>query len=394
MKVLVASHNYPRSQDDPAGAFVARLAAGVAARGHQVLVVAPHARGLADESAESGVTVRRFRYAPEPLERVAYRGDLHRIAWQSPLVAAVVPFFLSAYGRAIRRQAREFRADLVHAHWWFPGGWAAAGAGCPFVVTCHGTDVRLLDQFCFFRRMAARVFARAAAVTTVSGFLSEDLRRLLGPRAPVPVVTPMPVDLERFAQTAHLPRATPPRILFAGNLLRSKGVDLVIRAVRMLTDRSIECRFRVVGEGPARRDLGRLAAELGVAQYVEFAGWVPLPDMPGEYAAATVTVLPTRGRAEGLGLALVEALMAGCAVVGSPAGGIPEVVRHEDTGLLARDGDAADFAEQLRRMLTDADLRRRTVERGRAHVRRTYAPDASVSAVLSVYHAAVGRAID
>ena len=61
--------------------------------------------------------------------------------------------------------------------------------------------------------------------------------------------------------------------------------------------------------------------------------------MPAEYGAATVTVLPSRGHAEGLGLTLVEALLAGSAVVGTAAGGIPEVVIHERTGLVARDGD-------------------------------------------------------
>jgi glycosyltransferase involved in cell wall biosynthesis len=109
--------------------------------------------------------------------------------------------------------------------------------------------------------------------------------------------------------------------------------------------------------------------------------------MPSEYAAATVTVLPSRGQAEGLGLTLVEALLAGSAVVGTAAGGIPEVVRHEVTGLIARDGDATDLASQIQRLLTDIRFRERLTRAGKDHALRTYAPEPTIGRFLDIYHA-------
>jgi glycosyltransferase involved in cell wall biosynthesis len=167
----------------------------------------------------------------------------------------------------------------------------------------------------------------------------------------------------------------------------SKGVDLLVRAAAQLERQGVAWQLKVLGEGPARRGLEALARELGIASKVTWAAFVPQAQMAAEYGASTVTVLPSRGRAEGLGLTLVEALLAGCAVVGTAAGGIPEVVQHERTGLIARDGDATDLAKQIQRLLTDADLRHRLTSTGREHVVRNYSPEAAVGRFLEIYRA-------
>jgi glycosyltransferase involved in cell wall biosynthesis len=113
--------------------------------------------------------------------------------------------------------------------------------------------------------------------------------------------------------------------------------------------------------------------------------------MPEEYGQSTVVVLPTRGREEGLGLVLGEALLAGCAVIGTPAGGIPEVVRDGVTGLIARDGDPDDLANQLQRLIEDAPLRERLIRAGDEYVRATFSPRPAVERFLSLYDAAIGH---
>jgi len=384
MRVLVVTHNYPRYAGDPAGAFVARLARAAQEQGNDVRVVAPHAPGIAETQCDDGVQVLRFRYAPEPLERVGYTGELHRRALVSPALVLGLAPFLMAFRRAIGRELRTFRPALVHAHWWLPGGWLTPRHAVPYIVTCHGSDVRLLDR-APFRRLARPVFAHAAAVTTVSRFLASDIQRAFPTLATRIEVAPMPVDVEHFASGATTRRAQPPRILYAGNLLESKGVAVLVHAFHQLRQRGLACQLRVLGEGPAERMLHALARRLGVFDDIQWSRFVPQSAMPAEYGASTVTVLPTLGQAEGLGLTLVEALLAGCAVVGTPAGGIPEVVVHEQTGLLARSGDAADLAAQIERLLTDDVLRLRLVREGQARVRATFAPARAAERFLDLY---------
>jgi glycosyltransferase involved in cell wall biosynthesis len=157
--------------------------------------------------------------------------------------------------------------------------------------------------------------------------------------------------------------------------------------VAELGRRGVACELKILGQGPDRAELQALARELGIASAVTWAPFVPQAQMPREYGASTVTVLPSRGRAEGLGLTLVEALLAGCAVVGTAAGGIPEVVIHERTGLIARDGDAGDLATQIQRLLTDIPLRERLTREGKDHALRTYSPEAAIDRFLHIYDA-------
>ncbi|HKV72178.1 MAG TPA: glycosyltransferase [Gemmatimonadales bacterium] len=388
MRILILTHNYPRFAGDPAGAYVAKLAEAAAGAGHEVRVLAPHVAGTGQvEQHGAGPNIRRFRYAPEILERVGYRGDVRSRTLFSPLTLSVLPFFLGAFRRAARRLVEDFRPQVIHAHWWFPGGWVASRLQVPYIVTSHGSDARLLDRGLWFRRVAVPVFRGAARVTAASRFLAADLERCV-PGQSVSV-TPMPVDVDRFGAAFKTPRVVPPRILYAGNLVVGKGVDVLLRATAELKQRSGPFRVKILGEGPELPSLRALAGQLGIAGDVDWSPFVSQDRMPAEYGAATITVLPSRGRAEGLGLTLVEALLAGSAVVGTPAGGIPEVIEDGRTGLLARDGDAPHLAEQLERLLRDGELRRRLTAEGAARMRETYAPEAAAERFLRIYREAM-----
>jgi glycosyltransferase involved in cell wall biosynthesis len=387
MRILVVAHNYPRFPGDPAGAYVARLARAAAAAGATVQVIAPHSATAREDEETDHLRVHRFRYAPESLERVGYRGDVSPRALLAPLTLAAVPAYLLRFRSAIRRHAATVDPQVVHAHWWFPAGWLVSGLGVPYIVTCHGSDVRLLERSAVLRRAGRAVFRGAGAVTAVSRFLATDIERQIdGLRRPV-AITPMPVDVALFGRGLATPKATPPRVLYAGNLVPIKGVDVLLRAVAALRQQGTECRLKIIGEGPARPDLERLARTLGVDDRVEWSDFVSQDRMPAEYGASTVTVLPTRGQAEGLGLVLVEALLAGSAVVGTPAGGIPEVVQDGTTGLLARDGDPDDLADKIHRLLSDPGLRDRLTAAGRARAMETYSSTAAARRFLDLYHA-------
>lgn len=387
LRILTVTHNYPRFSGDPAGAFVARIAEGATARGHQVKVIAPHAPGIPEREKVHGVDVRRFRYAPEGFERVAYTGGLHQGTLRSPWAALALPGFLLAFNNSVQAELDGFVPSVVHAHWWFPSGWFVSRGSTPYLVTSHGSDVRLLERSGLVRRTAGRVFRRAARVTAVSQFLANDIKRLLPKLNLEVVLTPMPVDVASFAGGARQPKTVPPRILYAGNLVPSKGVDQLLHAAATLSRRGADYQLKILGRGPARSSLESLAHSLGLDKYVTWAPFVPQIQMPVEYGASTVTVLPTRGRAEGLGLTLVEALLAGSAVVGTPAGGIPEVIRHEETGLLARSDDPVDLADQIQRLLLDAPLRERLTRAGREQMLQTYSPESTVERFLDLYHA-------
>lgn len=384
MRVLTITHNYPRWEGDRAGAFVAMLASETVKLGHTVRVVAPHAPGAALREIQDGVKVIRVRYGPDALERVGYTGSLVEPMRATLLAPLMLPPFIARLRSLSLREAERFNPHVVHAHWWVPGGWIASRLGRPLIITCHGTDVRLLEKS-YWRRIAAPVMRSAAVITTVSKFLGRDLRRLMPEVADRIVVTPMPIDIDRFARGAGTPKASPPRVLFAGNLIASKGVDVLIDAIAIVRERGVACGLKIIGAGPEEPRLRALAAERLLGDVITWSPFISQRELPAELGAATVTVLASRGQAEGLGLVLAEALLAGSAVVGTAAGGIPEVVIDDQTGLIAKDGDAADLARQIERLVAKWELRERTVAAGRARVRAQHAPLAATERVIRLY---------
>ncbi|MBK5189257.1 MAG: glycosyltransferase, partial [Gemmatimonadaceae bacterium] len=300
MRILTITHNYPRWDGDRAGAFVARLAAETVALGHVVRVVAPHAPDAALRETQHGVEIVRARYGPDALERVGYTGALRQPMRATLLAPLMLPPFIARLRSVAAREAADFRPDVIHAHWWMPGGWIANRLGLPYVVTCHGTDVRLLEK-AFWRALAAPVMRNASSVTTVSDFLASDIRRFLPDVANKIAVTPMPLDIEKFERGESAAKASPPRVLFAGNLIASKGVDVLIDAMAQLRARGVPCQLRIIGEGPEEGRLRARAAERALGDAVTWSPFISQHELPMEFGAATVTVLVSRGHAEGLG---------------------------------------------------------------------------------------------
>jgi glycosyltransferase involved in cell wall biosynthesis len=142
-----------------------------------------------------------------------------------------------------------------------------------------------------------------------------------------------------------------------GRLAPEKGLGVLVDAMAALPG----CSLLLVGDGPERPGLERRVADLGLADRVEFAGWVD----PPWSARRTFDVLAVPSFTEGFPLVIVEAMLAGIPVVASAVGGIPEIVVDGDTGLLVPPHDAPALADALRRLLGDPDLRQAMAARCR-----------------------------
>ena len=345
VRVLFAAHAFPRTSDDPVGHFILGLARALGDQGIQVEVVAPAAPGLAASEHIGGVRVHRYRYAPRRAETLAYHEAMHTRA-ASPAGAAALTGLLAAGTLAVRRAAAT--ADLVHAHWWFPGGLQALLAGRrPMVTTVHGTDVRLARSRPAAQAVCARVLRASAVVTAVSGWLADTVAGFLPDDAGRVRVAPMPVD-----ETVFTPGDEPRTgLLFVGRLDEQKALDTALRALPRLRGRAGAMPLRVVGVGPAEPALRRLAEELGVAGRVAWEGRLPQAELAARYRRAAALLVP--GRDEGLGLVAVEGQLAGAPVVAAASGGLVDVVRDGQTGRTFPVGDPAALARAVEEVVAD-----------------------------------------
>lgn len=160
-----------------------------------------------------------------------------------------------------------------------------------------------------------------------------------------------------YAVTVPPERRTEPDIVFVGRLRKYKGAQHAIRALPLVRRAVPEARLSIVGDGPYRPDLERLARSLGVADAVRFLGALPNAGKVAALNAAQVAVCPSPK--EGWGLTVIEANACGTPVVASRSPGLTESVRDGETGLLTPHGDHAALAAAIVRLLTDRSLRLR-----------------------------------
>jgi len=147
-----------------------------------------------------------------------------------------------------------------------------------------------------------------------------------------------------------------PTILFLAKLNRRKGLDYLIQAMPRILERIPDAHLRVVGDGPARNYFEETSRQCGVTDSVTFEGLVEHAQTVDYYQRADVYCLPSVG--EPAANSLLEAMAAGCPIVSTAAGGVPEIVDHEKAGLLVPPRDSNGLADALIRILSDDDERR------------------------------------
>jgi len=385
MRVLFLTHSYPRGPGDAPGAFLLHLAIALQAQGVEVRVIAPAGDHLPSDEVLGGIRVHRFRYAPRRYQRLAYTGQMAQEVSRSLSAKLALLGFLGSEFASGTRLRREFEPDLVHAHWWFPGGlvgsWVASLAGIPLVTTMHGSDVRLAAGSGLARSLLRRVLAQSSATTTVSHWLAAKVKAI-APEAD-PVVSPMPAATDLFTPDTA-PRSD--RLLFVGRLNAQKGIAMLVEALaRMKTSVGLD----VVGDGPDAQPLRAKAAELGLTDRIAWHGTQPQPGLVDFYRNAAALVVPSQD--EGFGLVAVEAQLCETPVVAFHSGGLSDSIEHGVTGYLAPPGDPAVLARALDEVLAD-DGRSGVGRAGRQAALSRYAPESVARRYKMLYQSVTGGA--
>lgn len=386
MRVLFLTHAFPRHSGDVAGAFLLRLARALVATGTDVQVLAPASAGLPAQDVIAGIPVERFRYAPRRWETLAYTGTLAEQFTTSWTGKAALAGLIGCGALATRRAAARHGADLVHAHWWIPGGvsarWARLTGGPPYVLTLHGYDVLMLKRSRAARAVARGVLRGARVVTAASSYLAAEAAQVAGIDPARIVVRPMPTEVGGTVGDGPGGGG----VVTVGRLTPFKRLDLLVDAMAAIKARGRTVRLTIVGDGTERAALEQRARDRGIADTTVFVGSVPPDQVAAKIAHADLFAFPAEN--EGLGLAAAEALMLGIPVVAVRSGGVPDIVPATGAGRLVTPGDLEGFVAAIAAVLDDPAARQRARDVGTA-LRRQLAPAAVARVFADVYHRAL-----
>lgn len=381
-RVLLTSSNFPRWAGDSTTPFILHLAQDLQALGWRVDVLSPHAPGAAVCEKIDGVSVERFRYCwPDRLQTVCYQGGALINLRKNRANFAKLPLLLLAEWTAIARKLASGNYDLLNSHWILPQGFTGVLAARPFrvphVVTVHGGDIFALRHSLFG---ATKAFAlrHADAVTVNSTATGRSVERLAPrlanlQRIPMGVSAhePNPRQVTQLRRTYR--RGRGPLIVFVGRQVQEKGVEDVIHAVSILANTHPDATALIVGDGQDRTAFERLGRQLGLENRVSFIGWVESHRVADYLAASDVFVGPSRrsneGWVEAQGLTFAEAMLAGTPVVATAVGGIPDTVRHEETGLLVDEAAPQQITDSVIRLIDTPGFRQQLIDQARNFAR-------------------------
>jgi glycosyltransferase involved in cell wall biosynthesis len=380
--VVMVTSSYPRFPGDSVGTFMEPIAHAVAARGHQVHIVAPWHPLVERPSIDRGVHLHFYRYAPaRSLNVFGYAGAMRADVTLKAAAFAAAPLALAAGWNRARDVARQYGATVMHGHWVVPGGVTAALARptLPLVVSLHGSDVFVAERLLPARIAARSAFRRAGFITSCSADLAARAVRLGAPSDRMAVV-PYGVDTTRFKpdpvvrqEQRKTLRIAEEELLVvaAGRLVHKKGFEYLIDAMARI-DRAV---LALAGSGTLDQALTDRARHLGIADRVRFLGNRTQDEVASLFAAADVIVAPSvrddAGNVDGLPNVVLEALASGTPLITTEAGGIGAVVDHGRTAEVVPERDATAIVDALGR-LRQAAARERIGQAARELVERRF----------------------
>lgn len=387
MKICMLTTGFPRFEGDLFGSFVFELAKKLTELGTQVLVVAPHQRGLPKREVMDGIEVRRFSYMlPLAWQRVAYGGGIPTNIRRSWLARLQVPLFLLAFWWAARRASRS--CQLIHCHWTYSGlvaHWASRRRR-PLVLSVRGSDIHLLENR-LLRWLNRWIYQRMDRIVGVSSDIAAKLIDAGVEESKVQVVYNgvdsrfRPGDKEATRRQLGL-SAEAFIVLFIGLLVPVKGIDVLLEALGAIKDEALQAVL--VGDGPLKEEIEQEIATQRLAPRVFLVGRQPTLDIPLWLNAADVLVLPSRS--EGRPNVVLEAQACGVPVIATRVGGTPELIKHGETGLLIDSEDAGALAEHLVHLMRDATYRQQLALQGqRAIADSELTWEASARRMLALY---------
>lgn len=353
MNILVLSSLYPNNMQPNHGIFVSqRLSHFARITGHPVQVVAPvpyfppikisqrwRFSQVQHQEIQAGIPVFHPRYFMTPKVGMSLYG------WMMYL--SILP--------QVKKIHKQFAFDLIDTHYVYPDGFAGIQLGRyfdkPVVVSARGSDINQYQYLPIIRRLLKFVLQRAQASVAVSAALKSAMVNLGAPQERVWVISngidqqkffPMAKDVAR-QKTGLTGKKI---ILSVGSLIPIKGFDLLIKAFKELRIQGPQSDLHliIVGEGDARKDLEALVTSLDLADHVHLVGSKPHAELNLWYNAADLFCLLSSR--EGHPNVVMEALACGVPVLATPVGGIPEIIRSADLGLLT-ERNVADVAKGM-----------------------------------------------
>jgi len=274
-------------------------------------------------------------------------------------------YFLNT--QELRRLNLKIKPDVIHAYFASGYGTLLANTGLNYYISVWGSDVYIYPKKNLINKLLLR---RSLEKATYIFSTSEAMKvEALNYTSKPIYVIPFGVDVRKYDKEFVVSNQI--TIGVAKVLDEIYGIDILVKAFSKVKKASSkDVRLRIAGDGPSRQALEKLANKLGVAESVEFLGWLDFDCIAEFYKSLDIFCVPSYS--ESFGVVAVEAGAASLPSVVSDVGGLPEVVRNNETGYVVPAGDVEAFADKILILAEDESLRNKLGKAARERVESNY----------------------
>ena len=305
--ILFLTNAYPDFESSYRGIFIKKMASLLQEEGYQISVVTPKIyRGSPYFEEQDGIKVYRFPFFARDKLLIEHK----QIPYLRMVLYYTTGFFLTLYAMF------KNKCNVIHVHWAIPigliGSWVGSLLKKPFIVTIHGSDLRMaLERPGFLKKIFVYVCKNATHLNCVSNVQKKDLEQL-GITSEKISIIPMGMD-EEFLEMGKNRKIElnkrPFTILSNRNLLPIYNVSLLIRAIPIVMKEEPETKFLIAGDGAEKEVLEREVKNLNINSSVKFLGRVPHEEMPTLLSHADIYV--STSLYDGASVSLLEAMASG-----------------------------------------------------------------------------------
>jgi glycosyltransferase involved in cell wall biosynthesis len=292
--------------------------------------------------------------------------------------------YLTEAGNAAR-EVEKFKPDLVHAHYAVGFGyWAMRTGFRPSLLSVWGADVIDFPSNSLKRYLVRKVLRNADHITATSQLLRDTVVHLLpGSESRITVI---PFGVKIPSSAADFPASPPVKLCFIKAHRRKYGPDILLRAMAVVAREMPDIRLSIAGCGEMTGKLRQMVTGLRLEKNVEFVGFIDNPEVYSFIQKHHIMVMPSLMESESFGVAVLEAGACHRPVIASRIGGVPEVMRDGETGLLVPAGDVDALAGAIAGLAKDRQLSVAMGEKGFEFVRENYDWEKSLDMMAATYN--------
>jgi len=379
IKVYSLATTYPESLDSKKPKFVHLINKELAKFGFQVKTITPHSKNALVTEEMDSVLIRRFKFLPEKheLNYSSIPDEIRRTKFgYFKVIIMSLTFFWVTFFECLRE-----KPDIIHAHWAFPCGVIAYIMSfffhSKFIVTIHGGEIPFVKKFKLIKKIVVHALNKSVLVCANSNYSKNEYVKM-GVNQDKIITLFVPASFVKHSNNLSSVKkfrekyadSSEKIVLFCGRLVERKGVEYLIKAIKELSINNV--RLIIVGGGEMLEKLQSLTNSLGLDDKISFAGRASDEELGVFHDISNVFVCPSiidsQGNTEYLGLVIPEAMESKLPVIASSVGGIVDIIKNEENGLLVHQKDPSSLARAIERIISDEKFRMKLVENSKKTV--------------------------